>query len=138
MSILVDTPIWSLALRKKVLTDDEQKIVNELANLVENLEVLIIGAIRQEVLSGISDEGRFQKIKKRLMVFTDTKVFPADYEIAAAYSNICRRNGIQGSPIDFLICAVAARLDVMIFSLDKDFQYYAEYLPIKLYPFHPS
>ena len=65
--VLVDTPVWSLALRKKILTEDDQHVVAQLASLVENLDVLIIGAIRQEVLSGISDEIRFQKLKKKLM-----------------------------------------------------------------------
>lgn len=66
MKVLIDTPVWSLALRKKVINDNEQWVAKELAKLIENFEVAILGAIRQEVLSGISDDAKFQKLKKRL------------------------------------------------------------------------
>lgn len=59
MKVLIDTPVWSLALRKKVINDNEQWVVKELAKLIENFEVAILGAIRQEVLSGISDDAKF-------------------------------------------------------------------------------
>ncbi|MEM7556386.1 MAG: hypothetical protein AAF378_20260 [Cyanobacteria bacterium P01_A01_bin.84] len=49
------------------------------------------------------------------------------------YSNICRRQGIQGSHTDFLICAVATRLKMQIYTSDKDFSYYSKHLPISLY-----
>lgn len=133
MKVLIDTPVWSLALRKKVINDNEQWVVEELAKLIENFEVTILGAIRQEVLSGISDDAKFQKLKKRLEIFEDAPVNQRDYENAAQYSNICRKKGIQGSAVDFLICTVAARDNLPIFTLDKDFDYYAQYLPIKIY-----
>jgi hypothetical protein len=37
------------------------------------------------------------------------KIKPADYELAAEYYNTCMGNGIQGSQIDFLICALSVR-----------------------------
>jgi predicted nucleic acid-binding protein len=46
---------------------------------------------------------------------------------------MCRKKGIQGSHIDFLICAVAELHEMSIFTLDKDFIRYATVLPIKLY-----
>jgi predicted nucleic acid-binding protein len=45
----------------------------------------------------------------------------SDYERAAHVFNACRRKGIQGSNIDFLICAVAHRHAMPIFTLDRDF-----------------
>ncbi|WP_407635910.1 PIN domain-containing protein [Sediminispirochaeta smaragdinae] len=56
-----------------------------------------------------------------------------DYEKAAEFSNICRKNGIQGSHIDFLICAVACRNNMSIFTTDKDLQRYHEYIQCSLY-----
>nr|AGS54022.1 PilT-like protein [uncultured bacterium contig00204]AGS54417.1 hypothetical protein [uncultured bacterium contig00180] len=53
--------------------------------------------------------------------------------MAAEYSNICRKNGIQGSPTDFLLCAIACRYNMEIFTEDKDFLNYKKYLPIKLF-----
>ncbi len=61
------------------------------------------------------------------------QIIDADYEFAAEYSNICRREGIQGSHVDFLICAVASRLKMAIYTSDQDFTFYSQHLPISLY-----
>jgi predicted nucleic acid-binding protein len=57
----------------------------------------------------------------------------ADYELAAEFSNKCRKKGVQGSHIDFLICAVANRIDIPIFTNDKDFDRYQNIISIKLF-----
>jgi predicted nucleic acid-binding protein len=51
---------------------------------------------------------------------------------AAEFSNQCRHKGIQGSTIDFLICAVAAVEELQILTTDSDFLRYAKHLPIRL------
>jgi predicted nucleic acid-binding protein len=94
---------------------------------------VIIGPIRQELLSGISDEVIFNDLKEKLKGFNDFSIETIDYELAAEYSNICRRNGIQGSNTDFLICVVAVRNNFEIFTLDDDFNQYKKYIPIKLF-----
>lgn len=132
MKVLVDTSVWSLAFRRKNRSENA-KIVNELIDLIRDLRVVIIGPIRQELLSGISDKKTFEELKEKMEGFTDYLIPPIDYEIAAEFSNKCRRNGIQGSHIDFLICAVSARNEWEIFTEDKDFINYKKYLPIKLY-----
>jgi predicted nucleic acid-binding protein len=65
--------------------------------------------------------------------FNDFPIETIDYELAAEYSNICRRNGIQGSNTDFLICAIAVRNNFEIFTIDDDFNQYKKYIPIKLF-----
>jgi predicted nucleic acid-binding protein len=65
--------------------------------------------------------------------FNDFPIETIDYELAAEYSNACRKNGIQGSNTDFLICAIAVRNNFKIFTLDDDFNEYKKYLPIKLF-----
>jgi hypothetical protein len=60
-------------------------------------------------------------------------VFPLDYESAAELCDKCRKNGIQGSHINFLICAVAKRLDVPIFTTDKDFSHQERIISVKLH-----
>ena len=129
--ILVDICVWSEVLRRK---NPSSKIHENLAKMLIDLRVVIIGAIRQEVLSGISDEGKFMDLKERLSSWPDTTVVTADYELAAEYSNMCRRKGIQGSSVDFLICAVAVRNDFAIYTVDKDFEHYKTVLPIRLWP----
>ena len=131
MKVLVDTPIWSYALRtyhKKF-----QAEINEITALIKDQRALIIGPIRQEILSGYSDLNKFNNLKENLSYFENTHILDEDYESAAELCNKCRKSGIQGSQIDFLICAVAMRLDVSIFTTDKDFIHYQKILSIKLH-----
>lgn len=55
-----------------------------------------------------------------------------DYIQVAQFSNICRSNVIQGSPVDFLICVVAFRLKAPIYISENDFYLYQKHIPIKL------
>ncbi|MDR0599282.1 MAG: PIN domain nuclease [Treponema sp.] len=132
MRVIIDTPIWSLAFRKKHYGENNAIITN-LINLIRNAQIEIIGSIRQEVLSGISNKNKFHEVKNRMAVFTDYVIQTPDYEFAAECFNECRRNGIQGSHTDFLICAVAIKNDWEIFTEDRDFFEYEKYLPIRIY-----
>ena len=131
MKIIVDTPIWSYALRSK--REGFEQHVKEFETLIADQRVLIIGPIRQEVLSGYSDIRKFEKLEKKLKYFENTPIVADDYVQAAKFSNICRKNGVQGSHVDFLICSVAYRLKTQIFTTDKDFVHYQNYLPVQLF-----
>ena len=130
--VLVDTSVWSLALRKRDTTESEQRIIAQLSKLILNLDLVMIGPIRQEILSGISDPKKFLTLRERLSIFEDSPIVTYDYERAAEFFNECRKHGIQGSHIDFLICAVAVNHDMSIFTLDQDFQNYQKYIEIRL------
>jgi predicted nucleic acid-binding protein len=97
------------------------------------LTEVIIGPIRQELLSGISDEVIFNDLREKMKGFNDFPIGTTDYESATEYSNICRKNGMQGSNTDFLICAIAVRNNFEIFTMDDDFNQYKKYLSIKLF-----
>ena len=129
--IIIDTCIWSLALRGSKPRD--RKVAAILTQLIEQNRATILGPIRQEVLSGYSEFEKFKELKKKLVHFPNEIILDVDYETAAEYSNLCRRNGVQGSHIDFLICAVAARTKMKIYTTDKEFSKYASYLPISIY-----
>lgn len=131
MKVLVDTPIWSYALRS--LNKRYQTEIDELALLIQDQRALIIGPIRQEILSGYSDSRKYERLKDKLSYFDNTPIIDSDYEQAAELCNECRKKGIHGSHIDFLICAVAQRNDVPIFTTDNDFCLYKSVLPIKLH-----
>lgn len=135
MKVLVDTSVWSAALRRKdkkgPALESEQAILR-LQALIDDALVVLVGPVRQEILSGIPDKTRFEALKEKLRAFPDTEIIMADYELAAEFFNICRSNGIQGSHIDFLICAVAAREKFPILTLDKDFASYSRHLPVTL------
>ena len=131
MKVLVDTPIWSYALRSQ--DKKYQSEVNALTSLIQYQRAVIIGPIRQEILSGYSDLRKYRIIKEKLSYFENTSIIDTDYVLAAEFSNKCRKKGIQGSHIDFLICAVANRIEIPIFTKDNDFKHYQKAIPINLF-----
>ena len=134
MNILVDTSIWSLALRRSgTLTEEDRLLVLELPELINEVRVVMIGPVRQELLSGISSHEQYFNLKKKLHSFEDLLLTREYYERAAEFYNLCRKNGVQGSQIDFLICATAAIAKIQIFTSDKDFLLYEKHVPITLY-----
>jgi len=133
MTVLVDTPVWSFAYRRARRSVREQAIVAELVALIQREEAVLVGAIRQEVLSGINDAKQFEDVRQTLRGFVELSATTADYELAAALNNLCRVNGIQGSPTDYLICAIAIRHDAAIFTTDGDFAHYAKLTAIRLH-----
>lgn len=135
MIVLVDTPIWSLALRRKRhdLNAHEQRLTQALHELIQEGRAQLLGPIRQELLSGIREEERFYKLRSYLHAFEEPAMESEDYEEAARMSNQCRARGIAGSAIDFLLCAVAHRRHWQIFTTDRDFGHYAKVLPLNLH-----
>ncbi len=131
MKVLVDTPVWSYALRTQ--HKEYQREIKQLTSLIGDQRALIIGPIRQEILSGYSDLRKFKRLKEKLSFFENTPIQDSDYELAAEMCNQCRKRGVQGSHIDFLICAVAKRLDVPIFTTDNDFFHYRNLISTKLF-----
>ncbi len=132
MKVLVDTSVWSLALRRRE-TGRQQSIVSELSRLIGNYEVAIIGPIRQELLSGIREEAQFLSLQEKLRAFPDIVLETADYETAARFFNQCRGKGIQGSNTDFLMCAVSVSRGMSVFTTDKDFDAYRRVVGVKLH-----
>lgn len=135
MIALVDTSIWSLALRRnrEDVNNLERASVNALDELVREGRARIIGSVRQELLSGISNPRKFERIRIALRAFADEPLDVLDYEAAAKANNECRAKGVAVTAVDILLCAVAMRRDWAIFASDPDFEHYAKVLPLKLY-----
>lgn len=136
MKVLVDTSVWSLALRrsaKAVQTTEQQAVVSQLTDLLRDGRAVMMGAIRQELLSGIKTHAGFNALKNTLSAFEDVPVAMQEYEKAAEIFNTCRAHGVQGSNTDFLICAVSINHQLPIFSVDNDFLNYRKHVPVLLY-----
>ena len=131
MKVLIDTPIWSLALRRRAPADAPPVLA--LRRLIDEGRAAIVGPIRQELLSGIRDRAGFDRLRAHLAAFPDEPIAQADYERAAQHVNTCRARGVQGSNTDFLLCAVAERHRTPILTTDADFARYARLIPIALY-----
>lgn len=132
MRVLVDISVWSLAFRKINKSDAENKIIEYLSAILLDLKVVMIGPIRQEILSGISQQAKFDDMRNKLSILKNWNIETKDYELAAHFYNQGRSKGIQGSHIDYLICAIAVNNDFTILTLDKDFDNYQKFTEIKL------
>ncbi|MCC3449242.1 MULTISPECIES: hypothetical protein [unclassified Microcoleus] len=63
MNVLVDSSVWSLALRRNT-TNDAIAIVKVLQDLIGDGRVVLLGAIRQEVLSGVRYKEQFTRVAR--------------------------------------------------------------------------
>lgn len=133
MKVVVDTSVWSLALRRNTSPALPAEALS-LESLIRENRVVMLGCIRQELLSGIRYPEQFDRLRDHLRAFPDLRLNSKDYEGAAQMSNQCRARGVQGSNTDYLICAAAARRNLAIFTTDQDFLHYRDVIDIRLYP----
>ena len=112
MKLLADTSVWSLALRRRAaatLSSEESRLKAALAEAISDGRVVMIGPIRQELLSGIKEQSQFEKLRTALEAFRDEPIETHDYEAAARCYNLSRSHGVECGPVDILICAMAVR-----------------------------
>jgi len=135
VEVLVDTNIWSVALRRSRahIGEAENTLTVVLRDLIRDDRARLIGPIRQELLSGIRETIQYERLRGYLRAFPDENLTMDDYEHAARCNNQCRSRGIAGSGVDFLICAAALARGWQIFTTDTGFRSYAKVLPIKFH-----
>lgn len=129
--VVVDTSVQSLALRRNTIAE-EIDTISVLRSLIVDRRAIMLGIIRQELLSGIRYTEQFMQLRNYLRAFSDLELTSEDYELAAEFFNICRKNGVQGSNTDFLICAIAHRRNHSILTTDKDFENFRSHIPVVL------
>ena len=133
---IVDSSVWSLALRRRpgALSQRERRTVLIWRDVVADGHAVLIGMVRQELLSGIRQFSAFDRTAQYLRDFEDLPLDVGDYEQAARCACICQSHGVALSAVDMLICGVAMRNDLDIMTLDHDFQRYSKLMPIQLAP----
>lgn len=136
MKVIVDTCEWSAAFRKPI-NNKSKSVIAELTELINEGSIIMLGLIRQELLSGVKSEKDFIRLRDNLRAFDDHAIKEEDYELAAELYNKCRRRGVQGSNTDFLICSVAIRNGFSIFTTDNDFKSFSKYIKIRLHKVRP-
>ncbi|MGI8604915.1 MAG: type II toxin-antitoxin system VapC family toxin [Verrucomicrobiales bacterium] len=130
MNVLVDTSVWSLALRRRTGHVSPHAVV--LREIIAEGRAVLLGVVRQEVLSGIRHPEQHTRLKQHLRAFPDVSLEIEDYELAAQIFNTCMKKGIAGGPVDFLICATAHRRRYKIFTADPDIERLARHVAIDL------
>jgi predicted nucleic acid-binding protein len=122
MKVLVDTCVWSLLLRRRTataLSGDEQNILKSFTDAIQDGRAVILGPIRQEVLSGIKNLAQFEKLRIALAAFPDEPLTTLHYEKAARLFNLCRSHGVECGSTDILICAAAVEMQCAILTCDE-------------------
>ncbi len=131
MRVIVDTSIWSLALRRR--GNVQYPEVEFLRSLIENGEdIFLIGVILQEILQGIKMSQDFEKLKEYLEPFPLLEISRADYIYAAQLKNQVSQKGIQIGTIDALIATASIMNDCYLFTSDKDFYYMEKHTKLQL------
>ena len=130
MDVLVDTSVWSMAMRRNA---PDPTVSMELQKLINQGRVRMIGLIRQELLTGIKHQNQFEILKIKLRSFHDLPLSMEIHEFAAEIANKCISRGLQGSHSDFLICAVSKIEKTYIYALDHDFIGFSKVVGLNLY-----
>jgi predicted nucleic acid-binding protein len=132
MTLLVDTSVWSLALRR-----DGAVTTPEVAALREAIEgsdvVVTTGLVLQELLQGFNGPKDRQAIMDRFGALPLIQPDREDHVAAAAVRKACRRSGVQMGTIDALLIQLCGRHDLTLLSADKDFSNAAAFVPFKLW-----
>ena len=131
MKVIVDTSVWSLALRRRTVVRTPE--VDALVHLVQQGQVVLLGPVRQEVLSGIKHREQFERLRERLAAFSDLELTTRDFETAAELCNLCITKGVQAAHTDFLIAAAAVIRGYAVLSADRDFENIARIIPVRTY-----
>ena len=132
MTLLVDTSVWSLALRRDIA--DTSKEVFALREALEGADsVVTTGLVLQELLQGFRGATDKESIIERFGALPLIQPDRQDHVAAAEVRNVCRRNGVQLGTIDALLIQLCGRYGMTLLSTDKDFANAAPHVPFKLW-----
>ena len=132
MSLLVDTSVWSLFLRR-----DRPADLPEVEALIHALEagdrILCTGLILQELLQGFSGPKSRRQIIERFTAFPLLNPDREDHIAAAALRNLCRTRGVQAGTIDALLAQLCIRHELTILTTDVDFKHIAKHISLQIW-----
>jgi predicted nucleic acid-binding protein len=131
MRVVVDTSIWSLALRRHTpLSNPETVILRKMIDQGES--IFLLGIILQEILQGVKLARDFARLRDHLEAFPLLPVRREHYVKAAELRNHLTKKGVQAGTVDALIASAAISHDCYLFTNDKDFQSIARHSGLKL------
>jgi predicted nucleic acid-binding protein len=132
VSLLVDTSVWSLALRRD--SPPASPHVNVLhAALLGAEQVFTTGLILQELLQGFASPKAQKQLVERLGALAFLQPEREDHLAAAELRNICRRAGVQLGTIDALLIQLCRRHDLLLLSADQDFAAAARHVEFRMW-----
>lgn len=133
MSLLVDTSVWSLALRRDTVTAEPE--VNQLKDALLGADLIVTtGLVLQELLQGFAGPKAHAQIVDRFAALPLIQPDRDDHIAAAALRNTCRQGGVQIGTIDALLAQLCMRHDLTLLTTDKDFTHAAKLCPLRVWP----
>ena len=132
MSYLVDTSVWSLALRRDA--PDSIPEVVELGRALEaGDEIFVTGLVLQELLQGFNKPKAYDQIIEYFESLPFIVPERGDYIQAANLRTRCRKQGIQVGTIDVLLAQLCIDREIEILTTDKDFLQIAKVASLKIW-----
>jgi len=132
VSLLVDTSVWSLALRRDAAQSAPE--IEVLRNaLLGTDQVFTTGLVLQELLQGFAGPKAHAQLVERLSALAFLQPDRQDHIEAAEVRNICRRGGVQVGTIDALLIQLCRKHDLVLLSTDKDFGAATKHVDFRLW-----
>lgn len=136
MTLLVDTSVWSLALRRDSASSEPE--VEALRNALEGGDfVVTTGLVLQELLQGFSGPKAHAQIVERFAALPLVQPDREDHVAAAGIRNLCRRAGVQIGTIDALLAQLCIRHQLTLLSTDRDFSLVAKHTALRVWSTRP-
>lgn len=137
MTLLVDTSVWSLALRRD--TQAEEPEVRALKDALSGSDVVVTtGLVLQELLQGFAGAKASEQIVERFSALGLIQPDREDHIAAASLRSACRRAGVQLGTVDALIAQLCIRHEAVLLSTDKDFAHAAKHCKLRVWSVHAA
>jgi predicted nucleic acid-binding protein len=132
LTLLVDTSVWSLALRRDTGAPDAY--VEQLRKGLAGADTVVTtGLVLQELLQGFSGPKATSSILQSFRTLPMLNPDRQDHIAAAEIRNKCRRSGVQIGTIDALLIQLCGRYGLILLSTDKDFIFAAQHVPFSVW-----
>ena len=132
MTLLVDTSVWSLALRRD--EDGNAPEVRALRVALEGEEIVVTtGLVLQELLQGFAGPRARRDIIERFAALPLLSPDRQDHVDAAELRNGCRRAGVQWGTIDALLAQLCIRHQLTLLTTDNDFVHAAAHCALRVW-----
>ena len=128
---MVDTSVWSLALRRDAVGEAAE--VARLREAAREDTIFTTGLILQELLQGLRGPKGRAAIVERFAALPLITPQRDDYIAAAEIRNVCRRRGVQLGTIDALLAQLCVRHQLMLLTTDADFRHAARHVALRLW-----
>jgi predicted nucleic acid-binding protein len=132
MTLLVDTSVWSLALRRDV-EQSAPEVVALCHALLGTDQVFTTGLVLQELLQGFAGPKDRAQLVDRLSALAFLQPVKEDHIEAAEVRNSCRRCGVQVGTIDALLIQLCRRYDLTLLTTDQDFHAATKHVEFRLW-----